>query len=174
MSNVNAFYNFTSALGSGEVSLPARKIVIANIASSDVVQVPTSVRVYSATLSGSQTYPVSYANGELSFTPTADNNSLGSHTGAASSKTLILSAYYSYDTAPNPPVDPNPPTEPTATATFGAVPSLETEGGNDGSTTAKFSGSIAGKKLNVNNLSATYEFTSRLGEDTVYMPMTLS
>lgn len=164
MSNVNAFYNFTSALGSGEVSLPPRKIVIANIASSDVVQVPTSVRVYSATLSGSQTYPVSYANGELSFTPTADNNSLGSHTGAASSKTLILSAYYSYDTAPNPPV------EPTATATFGSVPSLETEGGNDGSTTAKFSGSIAGKKLTVNNLSATYEFTSRLGEDIVYMP----
>lgn len=164
MSNVNAFYNFTSALGSGEVSLPTRKIVIANIASSDVVQVPTSVRVYSATLSGSQTYPVSYANGELSFTPTADNNSLGSHTDAASSKTLILSAYYSYDTAPNPPV------EPTATATFGSVPSLETEGGNDGSTTAKFSGSIAGKKLTVNNLSATYEFSSRLGEDIVYMP----
>jgi len=164
MSNVNAFYNFTSALGSGEVSLPTQKIVIANIASSDVVQVPTSVRVYSATLSGSKTYPVSYANGELSFTPTADNNSLGSHTGAASSKTLTLSAYYSYNTAPNPPV------EPTATATFGAVPSLETEGGNDGSTTAKFSGSIAGKKLTVNNLSATYEFTSRLGEDIVYMP----
>ena len=74
---------------------------------------------------------------------------------------------------PNPPVEPdnpNPPVEPTATATFGAVPSLETEGGNDGSTTAKFSGSIAGKKLTVNNLSATYEFSSRLGEDVVYMP----
>lgn len=67
--------------------------------------------------------------------------------------------------------NPTPPQEPpTATATFGAVPSLETEGGNDGSTTAKFSGSIAGKKLTVNNLSATYEFTSRLGEDIVYMP----
>ncbi len=73
---------------------------------------------------------------------------------------------YSY-TDPNP---PTPPTEPTATATFGAAPSLETEGGNDGSTTAKFSGSIAGKKLTVNNLSATYEFSSRLGEDVVYMP----
>lgn len=164
MGNLTPVYNFASALGSGEVSLPTRKIVIANIAGNDVAQVPTSVRVYSATLSGSQTYPVSYANGELSFTPTADNNSLGQHTGAASSKTLILSAYYSYDTAPNPPV------EPTATATFGAVPSLETEGGNDGSTTARFSGSIAGNKLTVNNLSATYEFTSRLGEDIVYMP----
>lgn len=164
MGNLTPFYNFASALGSGEVSLPTRKIVIANIAGNDVAQVPTSVRVYSASLSGSQTYPVSYANGELSFTPTADNNSLGQHTGAASSKTLILSAYYSYDTAPNPPV------EPTATATFGAVPSLETEGGNDGSTTARFSGSIAGNKLTVNNLSATYEFTSRLGEDIVYMP----
>lgn len=74
---------------------------------------------------------------------------------------------------PNPPTEPdnpNPPVEPPATATFGAVPSLETEGGNDGSTTAKFSGSIAGKKLTVNNLSATYEFSSRLGEDIVYMP----
>lgn len=72
---------------------------------------------------------------------------------------------------PNPPTGPdNPPVEPTATATFGAVPSLETEGGNDGSTTAKFSGSIAGKKLTVNNLRATYEFSSRLGEDIVYMP----
>lgn len=164
MGNLAPLYNFASALGSGEVSLPTRKIVIANIASSDVVQVPTSIRVYSASLSGSQTYPVSYANGELSFTPTTDNNSLGQHTGAASSKTLILSLYYSYDTTPNPPVEPTP------TATFGAVPSLETEGGNDGSTTAKFSGSIAGKKLTVNNLSATYEFTSRLGEDLVYMP----
>lgn len=164
MGNLTPFYNFASALGSGEVSLPTRKIVIANIASNDVAQVPTSVRVYSATLSGSQTYPVSCANGELSFTPTADNNSLGQHTGAATTNTLILSLYYSYDTTPN------PPTEPTATATFGAVPSLETDGGNDGSTTAKFSGSIAGKKLTVNNLSATYEFTSRLGEDIVYMP----
>lgn len=74
---------------------------------------------------------------------------------------------------PNPPVgpdNPNPPVEPTPTATFGAAPSLETEGGNDGSTTAKFSGSIAGKKLTVNKLSATYEFSSRLGEDVVYMP----
>lgn len=168
MGNLTPFYNFASALGSGEVSLPTRKIVIANIPGNDVAQVPTSVRVYSATLSGSQTYPVSYADGELSFTPTADNNSLGQHTGATSSKTLILTAYYSYDTAPNPPV--NPPVEPTATATFGTVPALETEGGNDGSTTAKFSGSIAGKKLTVNNLSATYEFSSRLGEDIVYMP----
>lgn len=106
MGNLTSFYNFTSALGSGEVSLPTRKIVIANIASNDVVQVPTSIRVYSAALSGSQTYPVSYANGELSFTPTADNNSLGQHTGAASSKTLILGVYYSYDTAPNPPTVP--------------------------------------------------------------------
>lgn len=166
MSNVNAFYNFTSALGSGEVSLPTRKIVIANIASSDVVQVPTSVRVYSATLSGSQTYPVSYANGELSFTPTADNNSLGSHTGAASSKTLILSAYYSYDTAPNPPapnppVDPNPPSP---TIAWGQPPKCTTSNnpmlfGYNGTVT--YSGEAktmdGHRALTVNDLNVTYQ-----------------